>query len=563
MPLIPYTSFIIYYPIGHAEKFQDLAVAAILLATLIIQAYKKKLAIPFAAIPYLILPIWLLASINTKLEHSSNDALLCFSMLAAAILVFSQNELYNKWLLRNTLACAGLHLIVQIYGITHGHKLLAIKSVFPLANEIAFFYMIAIFAAIFVYFKDSSPTWKWLAKIIGSLALISIMLGDPNAYGVTKTLSSFKISREDAVGIWLGLACGASFTAFLLLWRKFKLPSAPAICITACILLTLMFAGAIAVNSSIFKPGGMDEAASRLVNWQAAWNLIKENPLGAGFGAYGANIMQNWPTLDKAYYIWPGVVFNSAHNQYLQILTEIGWPGLIYYSALFALPWLISIIRYLETGEKHFLFIAGTLAAVLSFMEVSEAMSMFAFSQIIHWGFLLHCAKATLPNLSFENLRFVNLRFAYSLVLVPLRFFNLRFAYSLVLVPLIAFLLFDRGKQLYTVVMVSKIDRGASIPLDEYEKTLDKALSIHPKNPTALWRKGFMHMKRKEYPAALKHLDSIYDISGLIMPVNHARADTYLELGNPKKACEYAKPLIDRFADRWTLQLKERLGGCR
>jgi O-antigen ligase len=542
MPLIPYTSFILYYPLTHAEKLQDLIIAAILMASLLIQAYGKKLAIPFTAIPYLILPIWLLATINTKLENSSNDAILCFSMLAAAILIFSQKEIYPKWLLRNTLICASLHLAMQFYGIAEGHKLLATKSTFPLANEIMFFYMLAAFAAIIVHFKDSNPTWKWLAKITATLALISIILGDPNAYGATKTLTAFKISREDAVGIWLALACGTLFALFLYLWKKYSLPKTPAICITICILLTLMLAGIIAVNSGIFKPGGMDEAASRLVNWQAAWNLTKENPLGIGFGAYGANIHQHWPTLKEAYYVWPGAVFISAHNQYLQILSEIGWPGLIYYAALFGAPWLMAVYIYLKNGEKRFLFIAGTLAAVLSFMEVSEAMSMFAFSQIIHWGFLLYCAKAVLPASS--------------------RSINLRFAYSLVLVPLIAYLLIDRGKQLYSTVIVSKMDRDASNRPREYMETLDKALAIHSKNSAALWRKGYMHSAQGEREAALESFDAVYEISGLMLPVNQARSEIYISMGNKKKACEYAKPAIDRFSDEWTLRLKKRLGEC-
>jgi hypothetical protein len=48
-----------------------------------------------------------------------------------------------------------------------------------------------------------------------------------------------------------------------------------------------------------------------------------------------------------------------------------------------------------------------------------------------------------------------------------------------------------------------------------------------------------------------------------MLPVNQARADIYIKMNNPRKACEYAKPMIDRFADRWTLRLGERLGGCR
>jgi O-antigen ligase len=520
MTLIPYTSFFIYSALNDPWKIQEPLISGMMLAALLIQTYNKKLAVPFAAIPYLILPIWLFATINQKLEHSSNDALLCFSLLAATLLIFSQKEIYDKWLFRSITICASMHLAVQAFGVAAGDSLLAIRSIFPLANEIMLFYMLAIFAAILVHFKDSNPTWKRYAKITGILALVSIVLGDPAAYGTTKTLSTFKISREDAVGIWLGLACGALFTLSLFLWKKFNLPKTLAVCITTVILLTMMFIGIIAVNSSFFSPGAIEEAASRLVNWQAAWNLIKENPLGVGFGAYGANIMQQWPTLKEAYFVWPGIVFTSAHNQYIQILTEIGWPGLIYYSALFAVPWLIAVFRWLETGERRFLFIAGALAAVLSVMEVAEAMSLYGFSQIIHWGFLLFCVKALQPAFPRAWQKHLNLRFV-----------NLRFVHIILLVPLIAFMLFDRGKQLYSLA----VTYSTSPSIESHEKTVDKALAIYPKNSKALWRKGLIYVLRGDYAEALKCFDSVEEMSGHLLQVNQIRADIYLGgMENPK-----------------------------
>jgi len=528
MPLIPFASFFIYYDLD------AITINGILFVALIFVALKKELRIPFIALPWLALPLLLLVSINGKLEFASNDMLLCFSMLAAAILIFSQKEIYNKWLFRNMLICGNIHLIMQIIGIIIGNEKIASSTVFPLANEIMFFYMLVSFSAVFSFFKENA-FWKKYAAVIGSLTFISIVLGDPSTIG--------KISGEDAVGIWLGLICGTLFSLALFLWKKFNLPKIPALSISALILLTMVFAPLIVVNFPIFTPNAIEEATSRLVNWQAAWNLIRENPFGIGFGGYGANIMQHWPTIKEAYIVYSGLVFTSAHNQYIQILSEIGWLGLFYYSALFAFPWFIAIFRYLKTGELHFLFIAGILAAVLSIMEVAEAISMFAFIQIIHWGLLIYCIKTVLPTLPEPCKKCLNLRFLY---IIPL-------------IPLIAYLLFDRGKQLYSMTFTAPIDRFTATTPENYLKTLDKALKIYPKNQSALWHISYAHFLANENDEALKAIDALEEISGHLRPIDQLRMEIYLKMGNTKKTCEIADFIFNRFADKWTLRLKEKL----
>jgi len=538
MQFIPFASFFIWN-YRDTWAIQSAVIIAILLVFLIIAAVKKELKIPIIALPYIALPILLFASINGKLEFASNDRLLCISMLMGAILIFSQKELYNKWLFRNMLICGTVHLIIQIHGIIRGgiYEKMAISSLFSLANEIMFFYTLVLFSAVFVFCKEKA-FWKKYAVIIGSLTFISIILGDPSSIG--------RISAEDALGIWLGLICGALFTAALFLWKKFNLPKIPALSISTLIFLIIMFASVIIINFKIIDKD-MLEVLSRFVNWQAACNLVKENPFGVGFGAYGANIMQQWPTIEEAYVVTPNIIYIAAHNQFLQILTEIGWLGLIYYSALFALPWFVSIFRYLKTGELRFLFIAGMLATILSIMEVSEAISMFAFIQIIHWGFLIYCVRAVLPNLPQPCQKYLSLRFWYILPLIPL----------------IAFLLFDRGKQLYSIIIIEPMYRGTPNTLENNVKIRDKALGIYTKDSFSLWYSANMHFMANENEEALKNLDKLEEISGYRMPVNQARAEIYFKMGKREKACEYANLLFPRFADKWTLALKEKLNNCR
>ncbi len=540
MFLIPFVSFAICYSLMLPLAPQSSIIAIILLITLIITAFKNQLKIPLETLPYLAMPPILFASINEKLEFASDDMILCFSMFAATLLVFSQKEIYNKWIFRSMIICGNMHLIMQVFGAIINNKTVAIRSLFPLANEIMFFYMLLMFCSIIIYRKDSNTFWKRYAAAIGALASISLVVGDDIH---TKILG---ISGEDALGIWLGLGCGIIFTITLFLWKKFSLPKNLGISLAALIFLAFMLSPIIAVNSNFFSSTSRSEATSRLDNWKAAWSLIKEKPLGVGFGAYGANSMQHWPTREEAYLKHGATVYTSTHNQYLQILTEIGWPGWLYYCALFAIPWFVSIFRYLKTGKPHFLFIAGMLASMLSVMEVAEAISMFAFIQIIHWIFLLYCVKTLLP-----------LRSERSFAIKGLT----RNLFFIILIPLLSFLLYDRGKQLYSMhLTVFKYGHFS----DRKELFLNiastnKALEIYPKNAAALWYLAQAHLQQKNYEDALKAMEAVEDIAGYSWPVSQGRAEIYYEMEDLEKACEAAKFPIARFSDAWTLKLKKKL----
>jgi len=527
MFLIPFVSFIVYYPFEpQPTVFQSPAIAIILLVSLIVATLKKHLNqdLSIENLPYLAMPIILFASINRNLEHSTSNAIMCFSMFVATLIIFSQKENYGKWLPRSMVVCANIHFLLQIFGmITHNGKM-AISTVFPLANEIAFFYMVTIFSSIFIYFKDPSTFWKKYSAIIAMEIFISIIVGESIH---TKKL---EIGSEHALGIWLGFVCGTLFTIALLLWKKFNLPKKLMLSLSALIFLAIMSSPIIVVNSSI-STISRGEVSTRIDNWQAGLNIVKDKPFGIGFGSYGANVMQRWPALKDTHFRIGSTIFSDAHNQYLQILAEIGWLGWLYYCALFAIPWFVSIFRYLKTGELRFLCIAGTLAAMLSTMIVAEAISIFAFIQIIHWMFLIYCVKALLP------LRNKDVR-----VKIPL----LNNLLLIILIPLLSFLLYDRGKQVYSTYLTK-------------DYPLSKALEIYPKNTAALGFAWNYHLNQRNYQRALKTIDTIEKIAGYSWPVCQARAQTYYLMEDLEKACEAAKYPLNHYTDEWTLDLKELL----
>jgi len=476
-------------------------------------------------LPYIALPVILFASINSQLEYASDDAIRCLSMFMAAIIIFLQKE--SKWLIRSMIACGNIHLIMQIAGIIAEDEKMSISTIFPMANEIMFFYMMVMFCAVFAYFKENNALWKKYAIAIGILTFIAIIVGD---IVHTKELA---IGGEHALGIWLGLICGTLFTAMLYIWKKFELPKKIMLGFSAIIFSIIMSVSIIVVNYDFFSLDARSEISSRLDNWRAGWNIVKEKPLGVGLGAYGANVMQRWPALENSHQTLGSVTYDSAHNQFLQMLTETGWLGWLFYSALFALPWIVAVSRYLNTGQMHFLFIAGTLAAICSVMVVAEAISQFAFIQIIHWGWLVYCVKA--------------LRFQKQIIIRP----YVRNLILIVLIPMLIFLFYDRGKQLYSVYL-TPLERDGLAPLG-------RALEIHPKNSEALSFAWSLHLYHKDYEKAFKTLEAIEEIAGYFWPLAQARATIYYEMGDLEKACEAAKFPFERYLDEWTLDLKEKL----
>ncbi|MDR1813069.1 MAG: O-antigen ligase family protein [Candidatus Fibromonas sp.] len=541
MFLIPFVSFAVCYSLGQPmgptgiTALQSSIIAAILFITFIIFAFKNKLTFSIEMLPYLAMPVILFISINKKLEFASYDMLLCFSMFVSTLIVFSQKEIYSKWVFRSMIICGNLHLLMQIFGIIINNRGITIRSLFPMANEIMFFYMLVMFSSILVFCKDNA-FWKRYATAIGILVFLSLVIGE------TIETGKFEVTTEHAVGIWLGLGCGILFTLDLFVWKNLNLPKKLGLSITALIFLAWMLTPIAVINYN-FLSFNRSEATTRLDNWQAAWNLIREEPLGVGFGAYGANIMHHWPTIEENYHKtgYGAVVFTAAHNQYLQILTETGWPGWLYYCALFAVPWFVSVFRYLKTGKTHFLFIAGMLASMLSVMELSEAISMFAFIQIIHWIFLLYCVRALLP-LRAKPRNFTITGVAHNLFFIAL-------------ISLFSYLSYDRGKQLYSIHLTDLFTRERFLD----PVSLNNALEVHPKNSGALWWLWQFQLHQRKFEDALKTLEKIEHISGTLWSVDQVRAEIYYEMGNMEKACEAAKFPMARFNDAWTVSFKEKL----
>ncbi len=66
-----------------------------------------------------------------------------------------------------------------------------------------------------------------------------------------------------------------------------------------------------------------DNAGSRFDIWRDTWTMIKDHPLGIGLRNY-ASVMPVYNSLGPY-----DIKFLHAHNDYLQLIAEAGWPGFL------------------------------------------------------------------------------------------------------------------------------------------------------------------------------------------------------------------------------------------
>ena len=115
------------------------------------------------------------------------------------------------------------------------------------------------------------------------------------------------------------------------------------------------------------NPNGMDGHMLRLLSWDAALDIIKENPI------YGAGIADAQDLLEKVYrdkeYIHPLQRNLNAHNQFLQIYIECGIMGLLVLLILF---WKLFNSINDVLGEHRILLIS--FATIMAFNFMFESM---------------------------------------------------------------------------------------------------------------------------------------------------------------------------------------------
>lgn len=135
---------------------------------------------------------------------------------------------------------------------------------------------------------------------------------------------------------------------------------------------------------------GNEQFGDRFWLWRSAFDMIREKPfLGAGYGNRVFSKLYPYYINSRS----SGLIFENAHNLYIQIAVEIGLAGLVVYLSII-LYILVRVARKIKSKldvsiEKQILGIAGSLAVFVIF-----SMSTFRYENeigLLYWV-LLACA---------------------------------------------------------------------------------------------------------------------------------------------------------------------------
>ena len=135
------------------------------------------------------------------------------------------------------------------------------------------------------------------------------------------------------------------------------------------------------VNSS-YLVGATD--GNRLFSIKAGWNIVKENPLGVGAGDL-RQVTNDWYKREVPAMVEMDKIYPS--NEWLIYGGFAGWPGLILFTVIMALPFFIKGLQ-----QKFFWFCFHG-AAIFSFivdtgLEVQFGIFLYGFITCCWWKWL-------------------------------------------------------------------------------------------------------------------------------------------------------------------------------
>jgi O-antigen ligase len=361
--------------------------------------------------------------------------------------------------------------------------------------------VIAAIVAGALFMTESRATWLGLLGAAG-LAVLWWLAGKAAGGELSRRLMIF------AAGVVIGLAAAAGW-----LWWQ-----------------------AEAVTRAFGSLPGPNSAISRAEVFQQVWRLAQDTPFtGGGLDAF--------PALYSTYVLdIPSPVLSHAHNAYLNLLVEQGWPGVLGYSLLLGTGALVGLRYLAHERPAKWQRIAGLLGlAVIAIQSLGDA-SLVA-SRVIPVLFVpAALALADPPSLTGLRARLTGRTrwLAVGAVVVALAgaaVFNRQ---------LLAAWKADLGSVAFSRAQLADWPTGewetqeAAAKLAPAEDTLREALTLDPDNRAARLRLGAGALMRWDFPAAAGYLEPAYQADPGNRGLTKYLAYTYVWLG----AYDRAQPLL-------------------
>ncbi|MBU1384403.1 MAG: O-antigen ligase family protein [Alphaproteobacteria bacterium] len=268
--------------------------------------------------------------------------------------------------------------------------------------------MVVAFPAIGVHQADNAGLWRglWYEKnqmgavmVIGATASAACLASpDPRRLlpAIALLLSSVLVlatqSKTSLLCLVVGLAFVGGFWSLRRGGAAFSVVAIWCAVVVAALGLWTWETHSVAVLEALGKDPSL---TGRTEIWDALMRKVADKPwTGYGYGAFwgraGESVPADWVRKETQ---WP---VPNAHNGWIDLLVQLGWPGAILVGTLMALTAVVTLLRAMGSGLREGWWALGFLAA---FFVLSLSESILLAHQGLPWVlFMAVLTRAVLPS---------------------------------------------------------------------------------------------------------------------------------------------------------------------
>lgn len=282
----------------------------------------------------------------------------------------------------------------------------------------------------------------------------------------------------------------------------------------------------------------MNTVKIRLLIWEGALKMIKENPLwGMGIGTFSVYfpdyqpILFSWITSERREFAY------HAHNEYLELTAETGLLGLGAFGWLLIICFSRARRSFREnTNPTDNLLLNGYLSGLIAFMVISVGSVGMRFAWVRPWFWLMMALIVISTDLRPRREVFRKLirsgRVIFSGRVVGVILTSVVILYLCI----VAFRPYwgDRNFRRAHIYLERK-------DLVSAEMELKEALTSSPFTPNYHYLLGYVYLSGKKYNKALEEYEKAWQLNPNFSNVNYNLGIVHAELGDLDRSIEYLK----------------------